>query len=79
MKRPNVYIKRGIYFPHWTHKLDTRLSFDDFSVLASGRSELDTIIRETMLIAKINPFLNVNVKSFPLMSFLDIYIFPLSS
>ena len=47
------------------HKRETGhpISFDDFSVLASGRSELDTLIRESLLIAKINPSLNVNVRS----------------
>ena len=33
-----------------THKRETGhpISFDDFSVLASGRSELDTFIRESL-------------------------------
>ena len=36
------------------HKRETghSISFDDFSVLASGRSEFDTLIRESLLIAK---------------------------
>ena len=45
------------------------VSFDDFSILASGRSELDTLIRENLLIQKINPSLNVNIRSFPLRLF----------
>ena len=53
------------------HKRETGhpISFDDFSVLASGRSELDTLIRESLLIAKINPSLYVYIRSFPLMLF----------
>ena len=53
------------------HKRETGhpISFDDFSVLASGRSELDTLIRESLLIAKINPSLNLNIRLFLLMLF----------
>ena len=52
-----------------THERETGhpIFFDDFSVLASGRSHLDTRIRESLLNAKINLSVNVNVKSFPLM------------
>ena len=37
-----------------THKRETGqpISFDNFSVVANGRSELDTFIRERLLIAK---------------------------
>ena len=53
------------------HKRETGhpISFDYFSVLASGHSELDTLIQESLSIAKINPSLNVNIRSFPLMLF----------
>ena len=52
-----------------THERETGhpIFFDAFSVLASGRSQLDTRIRESLLIAKINPSVNVNIRSFPLM------------
>ena len=58
-----------------THKRETGhpISFDNFSVLANGRSESDTLIRERLLIAKINPSLNVNIRSSSLMLFWDIY------
>ena len=57
-----------------THKRETghSISFNDFSVLDSC-SELDTLIRESLLIAKINLSLNVNISSFPLMLFWYIY------
>ena len=59
-----------------THKRETghAISFEDISVLASGRSELDTLIRESLLIAKISPSVSVNIRSFPLMLFC--FLFP---
>ena len=52
-----------------THERETGhpISFDDFSVLASGRSQLDTLIREHLLMSKINLSVIVNIRSFPLM------------
>ena len=60
-----------------THKRETGhpISFDDFSVLASGRSELDSLIQESLLIARINHSLNVNIRSFPLMLFGIFFLF----
>ena len=49
--------------------------FTDFSVLASGRSELDSLIQESLLIARINHSLNVNIRSFPLMLFGIFFLF----
>ena len=43
------------------------ISFDDFSVLTSGHSQFDTLIRKSLLIVKINPVVNVRIRSFPLM------------
>ena len=63
-----------------THERETGypIFFDDFSVLASGRSQLDTRIRESLLIAKINPSVNVNIRSFPLMLCWYIYFLSLN-
>ena len=70
VKQPKTY-SPGNEISHSTslssilaHKRETghRISFDDFSVLASGHSELDTVIQRSLLIAKINPSLNVNIR-----------------
>ena len=45
------------------------ISYDDFSILASGTSQLDVLIRESLLISKLKPSLNKNIRSVPLSLF----------
>ena len=45
------------------------VSLDDFSVLSSGASELNVLIGESLLISKLQPSLNANIRSFPLTLF----------
>ena len=42
------------------------ISFHDFSILCSDNSQINVLLRESLLIAKINPSLNANMR----------YIFP---
>ena len=44
-----------------TRKKTVNVSFDDFSVLSSGTSQLDVLIRESLLIFKLQPSLNANI------------------
>ena len=62
-----------------THKRESGhpIFLDDFSVLASGRSQLDTLIRESLLMGKINPFVNANISSFLLCCVDILYVFSL--
>ena len=41
------------------------ICFDDFSFLCSASSQLDVFLRESLLISKLNPSLNANIRSFP--------------
>ena len=39
--------------------------YDDFSILASGTSQFRVLIRESLVISKLKPSLNKNIRSFP--------------
>ena len=45
------------------------ISYDDFSVLASGTSQFDVLIHESLLTSKLKPSLNKNIRSFSLSLF----------
>lgn len=45
------------------------ISFQEFSILTSGNSLFDVILRESLLIAKTNPSIYANISSFPLALF----------
>ena len=45
------------------------ISYDDFSILVSGTSQFDVLIGESLLISRLKPSLNKNIRSFPLSLF----------
>ena len=50
-------------------KTGHNISVDNFSVLSSRASQLNVLIRESLLISKLQPSLNANIRCFPLTLF----------
>ena len=46
-----------------TEKTGHPISFDDFSILPSSNSQFNVLLHESLLIVKINPFLNTIFKN----------------
>ena len=49
-----------------THNKKTEhpISFEDFAILSTGFSQFEVLLRESLLISKLNPSLNANINSF---------------
>ena len=54
-----------------THKKKTGhlISFEDFAILSTGFSHFEVLLRESLLISKLNPSFSANINSFPLALF----------
>ena len=54
-----------------THNKKTghSISLEDFAILSTAFSQFEVLLRESLLISKLNPSLNANINSFPLALF----------
>ena len=65
---PILSVSKSSILDH-PREADHPIDPSDFKVIASGNSNVDILIKESLLIAQTKPLLNNNIRSYPLTLF----------